>query len=299
MQSRTDAAALLSVAASLENAAELLRNIVQPASPSSLPNSAPTSSPTPLLSLPLPPHDSQRVVIALFDYTCIGLEPWRTRGFEVHAYDRRHPPGHTITAAGIHLHGIDLSTDEALESVVENHTGREVSFAMAYPPCTDLSRAGARYWKKKGEVDPHFQDNATDLVKRTEKTLKQLSCPYYIENPSSSTLRNLWRPPDHTFEPCWYGGYLAATDTHPKFPAHVPNQDAYTKRTGLWVGGGFHQMPPQRRVEPTFKEWTDGTTGKKRRVTPILYSGGMEGKEARHATPRGFSEAIAQMYARA
>ena len=75
MQSRTDAAALLSVAASLENAAELLRNIVQPASPSSLPNSAPTSSPTPLLSLPLPPHDSQRVVIALFDYTCIGLEP--------------------------------------------------------------------------------------------------------------------------------------------------------------------------------------------------------------------------------
>jgi hypothetical protein len=33
-------------------------------------------------------------------------------------------------------------------------------------------------------------------------------------------------------------------------------------------------------------------------VALILYSGGMEGKEARHATPRGFSEAIAQMYAR-
>ena len=48
----------------------------------------------------------------------------------------------------------------------------------------------------------------------------------------------------------------------------------------------------------SFIEWKDGATGKKRRVTPILYSGGMEGKEARHATPRGFSEAIAQMYAR-
>ena len=291
MVTRSDTAALLSVVSSLENAVGLLRSVLQPSNDSTRTVSTPTSD-----LVPLPSRDS-RVVIALFDYTCIGLEPWRTRGFEVHAYDCRHPPGRTTTAAGVHLHGIDLSSDEALASVLEDHKGREVSFAMGYPPCTDLSRAGARYWKEKGEADPDFQNNATDLVKRTDATLKQFSCPYYIENPSSSNLRALWRPPDHTFEPCWYGGYLAADDAHPKFPAHVPNQDAYTKRTGLWVGGGFHQMPPQRRVEPTFKEWTDGATGKKRRVTPILYSGGMEGKEARHATPRGFSEAIAQMYA--
>ena len=293
MLSHTDSAVLVSVAASLENAAGLLRSIVRP------PSTGPDDTPATIISsLPLPQDSAPRVVIALFDYTCIGLEPWRTRGFEVHAYDRRHPPGHTITAAGTHIHGIDLSTEEGLAKVITDHAGREVSFAMAYPPCTELSRAGARYWKEKGEADPHFQDNAADLVKRTNDTLQHFSCPFYIENPSSSTLRNLWRPPDHTFEPCWYGGYLAADDPHPKFPAHIPNQDAYTKRTGLWVGGGFHQMPPQRRVDPTFKEWTDGATGKKRRVTPILYSGGMEGKEARHATPRGFSEAIAQMYAR-
>ena len=42
------------------------------------------------------------VVVSLFDYTCLGLEPWKERGFEVHAYDRRHPKGHHVTASGIH-----------------------------------------------------------------------------------------------------------------------------------------------------------------------------------------------------
>ena len=238
------------------------------------------------------------VVVSLFDYTCLGLVAWKSRGFEVHAYDRRHPAGHTVTASGVHIHGVDLSTQDSLQEVVAEYADREVAFAMAYPPCTELSRAGARYWKEKGDANPHFQDNAAALVERVDGALKHFNCPYYIENPASSTLRNLWRPPDHTFEPCWFGGYLDANDTHPMFPTHiVPNQDAYTKRTGLWVGGGFHQMPPQKRVEPTFKEWTDGATGKRRRVTPILYSGGGEGKAARHATPRGFSEAIAVAYA--
>ena len=80
------------------------------------------------------------------------------------------------------------------------------------------------------------------------------------------------------------------------YPNHIPNQDAYTKRTGLWVGGGFHHLPPQRRNDPTFKEWTEGSSGKRKRVSPILYSGGTEAKEARHATPRG-SEAITSTYA--
>ena len=100
MVTRSDAAALLSVASSLENAAGLLRSVLQPS------NDQPAPAPTPA-SLPLPL--CKRVVVSLFDYTCIGLEPWRTRGFEVHAYDIRHPPGHTTTAAGIHLHTASTS----------------------------------------------------------------------------------------------------------------------------------------------------------------------------------------------
>jgi hypothetical protein len=273
--------ALLTVASALEAAVAVLRRARVP----------------PAVAVAAPSDERPRVAIALFDYTCLGLEPWRKRGYEVHAYDWRHPPGHTVTARGVHLHGVDLNDDAALAGVAAEHAGHQVGFAMAFPPCTDLSRAGARYWKAKGHADPHFQDTAVALVTRVQSVLEQFGCPYYIENPASSTLRSLWRPPDHTFEPCWYGGYLAHTDAHPTYPAHIPNQDAYTKRTGLWVGGGFHQMPPQRRVPPTFKEWTDGVTGKRRRVTPLLYSGGMEGKQARHATPRGFSEAMAQVYA--
>ena len=87
-----DTAALLSVAASLEKAVELLRSIAQSARHSHYLNNTP-------LSLPPSQQGPQQVVIALFDYTSIGLEPWRARGFEVHAYDLRHPPGHTTTAA--------------------------------------------------------------------------------------------------------------------------------------------------------------------------------------------------------
>ena len=176
---------------------------------------------------------SPAVVISLFDYTCLSLAPWQARGYEVHAYDRRHPKGHVVTASGVHLHGVDFNTPGALDAVVAEHAGREVVFAMASPPCNDLSRAGARYWEVKRQANPHFQDDAAALVQHVDATLAQLGCPYYIENPASSSLRRLWRPPDHVFEPFWFGAYLDAEDAHPMYPNNIPYQDAYTKRTGL------------------------------------------------------------------
>ena len=113
-----------------------------------------------------------------------------------------------------HIHGVKLHTKASLSAVVAEHAGREIAFAMAFPPCTELSRAGARYWKVKGQADPHFQDNAAALVKRVDSALAQMKCPYFLENPSSSTLRKLWRAPDHTFEPCWFGGYTSMPTIH-------------------------------------------------------------------------------------
>ena len=95
----------------------------------------------------------------------------------------------------------------------------------------------------------------------------------------------------------WRDRQASKAAVHPFYPTQIPNQDAYTKRTSLWVGGGFHHLPPQRRVSPVYVEWVESTTGKRRRCSPILYSGGAEGKAARIATPRGFSEAIARAYA--
>ena len=85
-------------------------------------------------------------------------------------------------------------------------------------------------------------------------------------------------------------------DAHPLYPAHLPARDAYTKRTGLWVGGGFGHMPAQRRVEPQWREWED-RHGKRRRISPPMYSGSSEARMARQATPRGFAEALCSHYA--
>ena len=237
-----------------------------------------------------------RVVLSFFDYSTLGLEPWHKRGFSCHAFDIRHPAGDSVTGAGIHLHGCDLNS--TLESEMAKFKGRDVAFAMAFPPCTNLSRAGARYWAAKAETDPEFQTRAVELVKRVDSALRTLSCPFYIENPASSRLRNMWRPPDFVFEPFWYGAYLAQDDSHPQFPTVIPKQDSYTKRTGLWVGGGFIGLPRQKRVEPLYKEYVIAKTGKRRRITPLMFSGGAEGKEARQTTPRGFSEAICGLHVR-
>jgi len=306
------------VIAALEAATHALRQLQDPdrrsssstvLTPSPSPSSPSTDEEEPLA--PLAPslasvvtnvrattEGTPRVVIALFDYTTLGLKPWQRRGFECHAYDVRHPKGETVTADGVHLHGCDLTAPDALDAIVASHAGRTVVFAMAYPPCTDLSRAGARYWKAKAAARPSFQTDATALVRDVDAALRRLNCTYFIENPAASKLRDLWRPPDFVFEPFWYGGWLKADDAHPSCPAHVPLQDAYTKRTGLWCGGGFGALPPQRRVVPTFKEWTEPKTGKKRKISPPMFSGGAEGKEARLCTPRGFAEAVAATYAR-
>jgi hypothetical protein len=57
-----------------------------------------------------------------------------------------------------------------------------------------------------------------------------------LENPVG-VLSSYWRKPDHTFDPCDYGGYLN------------PAGDAYTKKTCLWTGGGFI-MPGKKPVDP-------------------------------------------------
>ena len=93
-----------------------------------------------------------------------------------------------VTASGIHIHGVNLHKKSSLNAVVAEHAGREVAFAMAFPPCTELSRAGARYWKVKGQADPHFQDNAAALVKRVDSALTRMNCPYFMAAEAASEL---------------------------------------------------------------------------------------------------------------
>ncbi len=83
--------------------------------------------------------------------------------------------------------------------------------------------------------------------------------PWLIENPVG-VLSSYWRKPDHTFDPCDFGGYLD------------PPGDAWTKKTCLWTGGGF-RMPGKKRVEPVNLDYIhnmspSGDRGDLRSITP-------------------------------
>lgn len=87
-----------------------------------------------------------------------------------------------------------------------------------------------------------------------------------IENPVS-TISTYWRKPDFTFHPHDYTGFEEA--------------DNYTKKTCLWVGGGF-AMPSVSRAE--------GLAEPDDRIHKC--APGPERHNIRSATPMGFARAV-------
>jgi hypothetical protein len=86
---------------------------------------------------------------------------------------------------------------------------------IAHPPCTFLSRAGARWWKKPGRNE--------EAIRAVKFVLDLWNLPIHkiaIENPIGK-LNNEWRYPDQIIEPHWFG-------------------DPFTKRTCLWL----KNLPP-------------------------------------------------------
>lgn len=86
---------------------------------------------------------------------------------------------------------------------------------IAHPPCTYLSRAGARWWKD--EERQRLAHKAADFVFRLWETpVPRIA----IENPIGQ-LNQRWRYPDQIIEPHYFG-------------------DPFTKRTCLWL----KNLPP-------------------------------------------------------
>ena len=93
---------------------------------------------------------------------------------------------------------------------------------IAFPPCTHLSLAGARYWKAKREPQldpdsgkytlPSIQDEAAEFF------MEMVNAParhVAVENPRGDMTRR-YRPPDQYVQPWWFG-------------------DPLRKQTGLWL----------------------------------------------------------------
>lgn len=194
-----------------------------------------------------------KYVLSLCDYTGNMLRPWADAGYECIAVDIQHKG--VEKRDGITFVEADVRT-------YRPPSGEYVA-CFAFPPCTHLASSGARWFKSKGLASLR---DSIDLVIAVEEICEWTGAPYLIENPIG-TLSTYWREPDYKFDPCDYGGYLD------------PPGDAYTKKTCLWVGGGF-VMPEKRRVEPT--------EGSKMHLVPP----GPERANIRSETPKGFAQAV-------
>jgi|TARA_R100000482_G_scaffold41301_1_gene14334 hypothetical protein len=234
-------------------------------------------------------RNQDKYVISLYDYTGEALKPWAEAGYQCFAFDIQHerpsPLNHHEQFEGggriTYVHA-DLHNIGTLDKIYDSMSGKDVTFAMAFPVCTDLAVSGAAHFKRKAERDPLFQRKAANYAIWCAELFQALDCPYFIENPVS-VLSTLWRKPDYRFHPYEYGGYIDPEQAeHPKWPDYIAPMDAYPKKTCLWTGGGFI-MPVTSPVEPE--------QGHSRQHLKL---GGksMKTKNIRSATPRGFAQAV-------
>lgn len=191
----------------------------------------------------------RKAYLGLFEVSGVMAKPWRDAGFECWIYDTQHKPG-VHFEDGMYKVGFDLSEPPDLPSL-------DWKFVACFPPCTDVAVSGARWFKGKGL---RALQRSIGFFATSAEVCESIGAPYFIENPVS-TISSYWRKPDFSFDPCDYG-------------------DPYTKKTCLWVGGGF-QMPKKNRVEPT-----EGS--KMHRV----WGGSDGGANTRSETPKGFAEAV-------
>jgi len=187
------------------------------------------------------------IVLSLCDRTGNMVKPWLDHGYECWIVDIQHEKG--IYKDG-NLVKVGADVRHWLPPL------RKYISVFSFPPCTDMSVSGARWFKKKGL---RALAEAIDVFGACVEICQWSQSPWMVENPVS-VISTHFRKPDYTFDPCDYG-------------------DPYTKKTCLWTGGGF-VMPPKNRVDPVL--------GSK-----ILdYPPSPDRGNLRSITPMGFANAI-------
>ncbi|MGI0120254.1 hypothetical protein [Zooshikella sp. RANM57] len=216
------------------------------------------------------------VVISLFDYTAVMVEPWLDAGFECYVVDLQHSPGCIQDKERPNLFRIGADLRNSLTLPVS--ITKRIAFVSAFPECTNVAVSGAKYFIKKG---PRALSLSLDLFATSHEFAEASGAPYLIENPVS-TFSTYCGKPDYTFHPYEYGGYLSEDDEHPLWPEYIVSRDAYPKKTCLWTGGGF--VMPEKK--PVHFQGGDSDQYKK------LGGKSTKTKNIRSATPRGFAKAV-------
>lgn len=212
--------------------------------------------------------DKRLVVISLCDLTGNMVRPWAENGYMCICVDIQH----SIRATRSSKHKIDRFSGGGEihyiygdarswkptmfdSNFFENY---KICFVACFPVCTNMAVSGAQDWQLKGL---NMLSDGLILFSACETIAAWSGAPYCIENPVGA-LSTHHRRPDYYFHP-WFWG------------------NAYTKKTGLWVGNGF-KMPEADYITPPV-----GTTQK-----IWLASPGKNRQNERSETPEGFARAV-------
>jgi hypothetical protein len=197
------------------------------------------------------------LVLSLCDRTGNMVKPWLDAGYDAVTFDLQEPANEHPRREHYCIDVRDPLFDWSAFSPIA---------LFAFPPCTDLAVSGARWFKDKG-LDALI--DALQLVNACRRICEASGAPWMLENPVG-TLATYWRSPDFTFDPCDFG-------------------DPYTKRTCLWIGGGFTLplivRPGDLLSEPT---WVEPHEGSKIHLMPPSNNR----TNLRSETPKGFAEAV-------
>lgn len=202
------------------------------------------------------------IVISLFDVTGKMVRPWLDAGYECWIVDLQHPTAYEsggITSDGL-LHKVHADLTRPWLPPVDRD---RIAFVSAFPPCDHLAVSGARWFKGKGLRRLAV---SVEMFATAAEFCEWAGAPYMIENPVSN-IASHWRKADHTFSPHQFTGFEPS--------------DNYTKKTCLWVGGGF-VMP-----EPFVAEGLGAPDDRIHQCPP-----GPERHNIRSATPLGFAQAV-------
>ncbi len=145
----------------------------------------------------------------------------------------------------------------------------DVELMIAHPPCTYLSRAGARWWKNEERCI--HQLAAAAFV----KTLATWPIPKIaIENPIGA-LNRLWRYPDQTIQPWQFG--------HP-----------FSKATCLWL----KNLPPliSTMIVEKFSPLLPSNVGWNARKGQKHHRGHTRSAKEASRTFKGIAEAMAEQW---
>lgn len=193
------------------------------------------------------------LVLSLCDRTGVMVEPWAEAGFRTLCVDIQHDgreDGFATRKVGADVRTWLPPLDD-------------YAIVFAFPPCTHLAQSGARWFAQKG-LGKLIE--GVELVEACRRICEWSKAPWMLENPVGQ-LSTYWRKPDHYFDPYEYAGYALV-------------DEAYTKKTCLWVGEGF-VMPTKRPVEVTEEKprihWAKNDAGR---------------GDVRSVTPSGFARAV-------